>query len=175
MQRRSENQKEKERVRDRPALHDGIPWKEGPRQETVFHERKASQQASPLTKGRSPKKDACDYWHPPECVGCIKKGVANLESLRIQANRKGWRRTTEANEFCGGRPNIGSHPSRGGEHFAEVHSEGTLSARCVSDSGDISFTEHWELETKAVEVRMLCRTSNSEVAQILLKQAWNGR
>ena len=28
----SENPKEQERVPDRPALHDGVPWKEGPRQ-----------------------------------------------------------------------------------------------------------------------------------------------
>ena len=30
-------------VRDRPALHDGTLWKEGPRQEKVCRERKTSQ------------------------------------------------------------------------------------------------------------------------------------
>ena len=40
IQRRSVNPREKGRVRDRPALHEGIPWRHGRRQETFLQERK---------------------------------------------------------------------------------------------------------------------------------------
>ena len=46
-----ENRRESQgqgKVRDRPAVHDGIPWKERPQQGKVIQERKTSQLASLL-------------------------------------------------------------------------------------------------------------------------------
>ena len=37
---------ERERVRDRPTLHEGIPWVEGNRKQRVLQGRKTSQHAS---------------------------------------------------------------------------------------------------------------------------------
>ena len=43
-------QEEKERVRNRPALHDGTLWKEGNRQENILQERKTSRHAAPMKR-----------------------------------------------------------------------------------------------------------------------------
>ena len=53
MQNRDENPKEKGRVRDRPALHEEIPWKEGPRQE------KSSVKENPANMLRFAKRVLC--------------------------------------------------------------------------------------------------------------------
>ena len=119
-------------------------------------------------------------------------------------------RTKETKEFCGSRGNIGSHSNRGRNHFAEIHNEGRRSARCVSDSNDNQVRKKMENTVKkfrlsrvakrfvkerekkgetlrillkldkAVAVRMLCHTSNSEVVQNLrgqtgfaCKKAWD--
>ena len=49
IQRRSENPKEKDRVRDHPGLYGGIPWN-GTLTGKVFQQRKTSQRASPLKR-----------------------------------------------------------------------------------------------------------------------------
>ena len=61
-----ENPKEKERVRDRPALYDGIPCKEGPRQEKCSMKRKPATMLR-LFKGDCIVENDCAYWHPPRC------------------------------------------------------------------------------------------------------------
>ena len=48
IQRRSENAKEKDRVRDRPALRKGIPWNEGSPQDKVLQEKRTSQHSLPF-------------------------------------------------------------------------------------------------------------------------------
>ena len=56
---------EKEGVRDRPALH-------------VENRSKGEQRAS-FFKVDSPKGNACDYWHPPECSVHQKRELRTSE------------------------------------------------------------------------------------------------
>ena len=41
-------------------------------------------------------------------------------------------------------PKHGYHPSRRVTHFAQIHGEGTPSARDVTYSSEINFTDNWE-------------------------------
>ena len=114
----------------------------------------------------------------------------------VQASGKGWERTTETKEFCGSRRNIGSHPGSGEHHFANIHSEWkpygvsvipvksivqkvwkNICQKNPTVSRRRMFCESMREERshldKAVEVRMLCCASNSEVVQNLLMQTWN--
>ena len=110
------------------------------RQEKVFLEKNTSQHASlycwVVVQKETP------------VIGGIHLGVlfhqekiCNLGSKVCVAEKAG-RRTKEMKLFCRSGQNIGSHPNRGGHYFANIHSEGRLSARGVSDSSEINFTEH---------------------------------
>ena len=62
----------------------------------------------------------------------IKKEVAN-SGICVHSRK-------EVNTFCGSRPHIGCHPSRRGNDFAQIQSEGGASAWCSSHSREIDFT-----------------------------------
>ena len=74
IQKRSENPKEQERVRDRPALRDGIPWKEEPRQENISIKENGPTCFALFLERDCPKGNTCDYWHPLS-VPFTKRGL----------------------------------------------------------------------------------------------------
>ena len=76
-------------------------------------------------------------------VPFIKKGVANLGiSVRVSIQKR-----LEANQ----RNETIQHPSRK-SHFPLIQSEGRPSARCVSDSSEINFTDHGEEYCRTIPV-----------------------
>ena len=144
--------KRKGKVRDRPAPHDGIPWRQGtPTGKSSFRKRKPANMLRLLKNSECPKGNACDYSHPPECSFHKKKGLRTWEQVGVQACGQGWKRTKETKEFCGCRLNIGSHPSSGGYHFAKIQSERRPSAWSVSDSMEINVTECWKKVPKSTD------------------------
>ena len=130
------------RARGRPALHEGTPWKEGPRQEKVFQERKTSQHASHFKRVVVRKVTACDCWHPLECsfhqTGNCKLGSKCAFDYTEKAGSEPKRRK---NSVVAAK-SLDCTYAEG--NSAKIHGEGRPSARVSSYSNGINFTEHWE-------------------------------
>ena len=69
---------EKERVLDRSALHDGIPWKD-PGRKKVLQEGKTQPGCVALKTGGN----ACDHWRSPECFFHRKRNANLGESVCV--------------------------------------------------------------------------------------------
>ena len=88
--------KGKERARDHPALHDGIPCKKDTRQESVLQERKTSRHSSFLKKKMIVPKEMLVITGIHLSVHFIKKGIPNLAvSVRFSKCTRLGRRTKE--------------------------------------------------------------------------------
>ena len=106
-------------------------------------ERVTPDRKNPWGKENQP---ACSLCKNGDCpTGCIHLSAASHQQGNCEHGKKcafkhterGWERTKETESSVVVAKNIGSHPSRGDNHFAKTHSEGRPFARRVSDSSMI--------------------------------------
>ena len=99
----------------------------------------------------------------------------------VRAYGKGWRRPEETKNIRGSPPQHGLHPGRK-SHFASMQSVRRPSARCVSDSSGINFTQHWiqycEKTLNVMSRRTFCeraREQKSHLGNFSIKWTKQGR
>ena len=112
----------------------------GHRQEKVLQERKFQPTCFSNRKGDCAKRNACDYWHPPECsfhqTGKCKLGskCALKHTERLVANQRNGR--IPCSDL--------THQAHRKKNFAKMRGEGIPSARDVSDFSEIKCTGRGE-------------------------------